>query len=349
VQVYKLTSASFPETGPSWTHAYAEGPEEISLPHTGQTRTIHVYLPAGGQHRLIDFTPGVGVSNARPVTAWSDMGVSFSNDPATPYFAYIVMDGGSTIRRFDVRTMTEVPGDGWPVTGETEVTWMHQAANDAFFTWMRTSGGPTVVGYEPATGIKKTITRDGVNEPRIDRAGRYVGLCMTTPTNALVVWDWLTNSVLWQTGGDPAGAIPFAHNASLQRRWMSVNWNASAPAPFSMFIPDVPNSAQNIGGPANDTLIYGSGNWIQYPADPNDQWALYSNYGSETGYLAPGGLILVTANGQRRLLGHSYNHAGDYYYHTMAKISSDGRYALFTSDMNGSPRSDLFAMELPSR
>jgi Tol biopolymer transport system component len=33
----------------------------------------------------------------------------------------------------------------------------------------------------------------------------------------------------------------------------------------------------------------------------------------------------------------------------MAKFSPDGRYALFTSDMNGSPRSDLFVMELPSR
>ncbi|PYQ17752.1 MAG: hypothetical protein DMF81_26955, partial [Acidobacteria bacterium] len=85
--------------------------------------------------------------------------------------------------------------------------------------------------------------------------------------------------------------------------------------------------------------------------DLNDQWALFVHYGSlqPTGsnWLAPGGMILMTPNGQRRLLGHPYNATSNYTYFTFAKFSSDGLYVLFTSDMNGSGRSDLFLAEVP--
>src|SRR5256712_8184509 len=110
-----------------------------------------------------------------------------------------------------------------------------------------------------------------------------------------------------------------------------------------MFTPNVPDSAVNSGGPATGTIIYGNGNWIQTPADLNDQWALFSAYGSlaPTGaaWLAPGGMIFITANGQRRLLGHPYNTTATYNYNSFPKLSSDGKYVLFTSDMNGSGRS----------
>src|SRR5207249_8788432 len=50
--------------------------------------------------------------------------------------------------------------------------------------------------------------------------------------------------------------------------------------------------------------------WIQHPADLDDQWALFSHFEglapSGSGWLAPGGMVYVTANGQRRLLGHPY-------------------------------------------
>src|SRR2546425_474383 len=352
VKIYKLTSATFPTSGFNWGHAYSEGGDEVSLPHTGSTRTIHLFT-SDGSHWLIDFTPGVGVSNPRQLTGtlapWIDLAFTFSNNPATPYYAYVANGYPvTTIRRFDIRTMTEVPGGGWPVTGEDQACWLHQSENDAFFVWMRGANGSTVVGYEPATATLKTYTNPNLNEPRIDRAGRYVGISMSTPQNGLVVWDWLLNTVTWTTDG----TIPFAHNASLKRRWITVDWNMTYPPSYSMFTADVPNSTTHIGGPAHATLLHCNGTGIKSPANLNDQWAMCTHYGSlrppETYWLAPGGMVLLTPNGQRRLLGHPYNSTGNYTFFSFAKFSPDGSYVLFTSDMNGSGRSDVFLAELPT-
>ena len=143
----------------------------MSLPYNGNTRAVlvHQSSSSGGPWWIVDFTPGAGVSNPRQLTGsfapWIGISFSFSNNPATPYYAYVA--NTSTIRRFDIRTMTEAPGNGWPLT-EPSACWMHQSANDAFFTWMRNCGS-TIVGYEPGTGTLKTYTNSGVNEPRIDR------------------------------------------------------------------------------------------------------------------------------------------------------------------------------------
>lgn len=350
VKIHKLTSATFPTSSPNWGHDYSEGGDEVSLPYNGNTRAVLVRQngTSGGPWWLIDFTPGVGVSNPRQLTGslspWIDLAFAFSNNPATPYYAYV--SDGSTIRRIDIRTMTAAPGSGWPKS-DPGAMWLHQSENDGLFVWMRGATGDTVVGYEPATGTLKTHTDPNLNEPRIDRAGRYVGITMNTPQNGLVVWDWNTNSVAWTTDG----TVPFAHVASLRRRWTGVDWNLSFPDEFSMFTPDVSNSAQHIGGPASATTIHGNGNWIQHPADLNDQWSLFLHYGSlqPTGstWLAPGGMVLITPNGERRLLGHPYNTTATYNYYSFAKFSSDGQYVLFTSNMNGSARSDVFLAELP--
>ena len=354
VRVYKLTSTISPAPGSSWGHDYSEGGDEVSLPYSGNTRAVLVQQngAAGGPWWIVDFTPGGGVGNPRRLAGnlapWTELAFTFSSNPATPYYAYVA--GSTTIRRIDIRTMKEAPGNGWPLA-DSNPTWLHQSEKDALFVWLRGANGDTVVGYEPGTGAKKTYTNADLNEPRLDRAGRYVGISMNKPPNALRVWDWLTDTILWGTGGDPARAPQFAHVASLKNRWLGVNWGLSWPGEFSMFTPDVPDSAVNIGGPANGSLTYGNGNWIQSTASPDDQWALFSNYGglAPTGsaWLAPGGMIFITANGERRLLGHPYNTSTTYNYMSFPKSAPDGRYVLFTSDMNGAGRTDAFLAEVP--
>ena len=352
VRVYKVTSATFPSTSANWGHDYAEGGDEVSLPYSGATRAVLVH---GGAYWLVDFTPGVGVSNGRQLTGSlapvQDQAFAFSTNPATPWYAYV--SNGASVRRLDIRTMTEAPGDGWPVNNEPVAVWLQQSENDGLFAWMRGASGPTVVGYEPGTGTLKTYTSTGIDEPRIDRAGRYVGLTMATPAEALYLWDWQADSIVWRTTGDPG--IPFIHVASLRDRWYGVDWNLSQPYQYVVFDP-VAQTQTRIGGPTNSGNEYGNGNWIQHPADLDDQWALFSHFeGLEpagSGWLAPGGMVYVTANGQRRLLGHPYTtitEAANYALASFVRQSSDGRYVIVTSDMNGSGRTDVFLVEVPTR
>lgn len=355
VTVSRLTSATFPTTSAHWGHDYAEGGDEISLPYHDSTRAVLVH--GDGGYWLVDFTPGApgaSVGNGRPLTGAfapvHDQAFAFSTNPATPWYGYV--SDGSSLRRLDIRTMTEAAGDGWPVDNEPQAVWLQQSERDSLFVWMRGQTGPTVVGYEPATGTLKTFTDSGIDEPRVDRAGRYVGLTMARPAEALYLWDWSADSIVWRTAGDPG--IPFIHVASLGHRWYGVNWNLPRPYQYVVFDP-LTRSDSAIGGPTNSGDEYGNGNWIQHPADLNDQWALFSHFEglappAGDGWLAPGGMVFVTANGQRRLLGHPYttiSEAASYALASFVRLSSDGRYAMFTSDMNGSGRTDVFLVQVP--
>jgi hypothetical protein len=365
VRIYKLTSAAFPTPGSDWIHDYTEGGDEVSLPYNGDgvTRAVLVRSPSTTFWWLVDFTPGPAASghvgNARQLTGavspWADTAFAFSNDPATPYYAYVGRPDG--VHRIDIRTLVEAPDTGpnpaWPVADQ-DVVWLHQSANDEMFVWMRGGNGPTSVAYKPGqlpSARMKTFTIDGMNEPRIDRGGRYVGVSMTTPQNEGQIWDWDTNSIVHVASPD----IPFAHIASLRRRWIGMDWNSSFPSQFTKFVPDEgADWIHRIGGPANTDLFHASGNWIQNPPNLDDQWALVYHYGSlrppsTWDWLAPGGMIFITPNGERRLLGHPYNTNPNYNWFSFAKLSSDGGYVLFTSDMNGSGRSDQFLAEVPVR
>ncbi len=352
VKIYKLTSDIFPTTFTGWKHDYSEGGDEISLPYKSDgTRAVLVRQNGSPYYwYLLDFTPGVGVSNPRllsgPIKPWIDLAFTFSNNPATPYYAYV--SNGVSIVRFDIRTMQSASGNGWPLN-ESSAMWLHQSKEDGLFTWMRGANGPTAVGYKPSTGILKTQSHVDLNEPRIDRDGRYIGFSLGSPNqNKAVIWDWESNNIAWSGGGIP---FPFAHQASLRGRWIGVDWTLSFPAQYWVMNPSTPNSFKYIGGPANGTLVHGNGNWIQNPANLDDQWAVFTNYGTlQSGYswLSPNGIVFVNLNGDRRLLGHSYNTSSDYGSYSFVKTSSDGKYVMFTSNMNGSGRTDVFLAEMPT-
>jgi hypothetical protein len=346
VKVYKLTSGSFPAASPNWGHDYAEGGYEVSLPHTGNTRTVLVY-DGDSTHWLLDFSPDAGVSNPRPLTGtlrpYADISFTFSTNPATPYYAYV--GNGSDIRRFDVRTMHEAPGDGWPVPA-SKAQWLTQSEDDGLFAWLQ-SGTTTMTAYEPSTGTRKTARFATGHQVQVDKGGRYIGWSLDG--NRMAIWDWNTASVLWTARGDPG--VPFAHAAMMRRRVGVTDWNVSIPGQFGMLVTDVPNSEADVGGPAVSNQAHNNGGWIQKPADLNDQWAATVHYGSDqltSGYLAPSGIVLWTINGGRRLLAHTYDTSTTYNWNPFAKFSADGNYIMFTSNMNGSGRSDVFLAELPA-
>lgn len=364
VTVYKITSSSFPVASVAgFHHDYADGGHEVSLPHTGTTRTILVRDRSTLLWWLIDFTPGTGVSNARQLPSNlappRDQSFTFSNNPATPFYAWVVTVDAptqlATIRRFNFVTMTEAPGGGWPrqdaiaSSGEWPI-WLQQTENDAFFCWMRGPNGNTVVGYDPSTATLKARTVPGCNEPHLDRAGRYIGVSMTTPPNGMTVWDWQTDTITWTLPGDPG--LPFAHMAVLRRRWVGVEYNAGTK--FWTIDPSVVGSNQvlNSQGSSSGVPEHVSGGWVQSQVAYDDQWALNNFYGAiqpgAGAWLLPGGMLFMTPNGQRRAVGHAFNSSIDILQLAYAKPSPDGRYIQFASNMNGQSRTDVFLVEMPT-
>jgi hypothetical protein len=359
VKVYKLTSSSFPG-GSSHYHDYAEGGHEISLPHTGTTRSFFCCdnLNAAPYH-IIDFTPGVGVSNNRTLSGSfqprGDLAFTFSNNAATPYYAYV--GTGSQINRFDFRTMTLAPGGGWPITGANAVDtyWFHQAKDDSLFTWM-VGAEDNVRGYEPSTGTMKSLNNSQYDEPRLDREGRYIGIGgdIGGNTNVLVSWDWLNNTIVY-TGQGSNNSLPYAHNGGLRGYWVNPNWDVG-----TTMVRHMSAVAQevNFGNTWSGDPGYGSALWIQPSGATGnfDQWFLMYPYnGFPSNALGDGAIVLGTVNGdatqpngRRRYLCHPYNTTGAYGTYTWAKSTADGFYVLFTSNMNGSGRYDQFAAELPT-
>jgi chitodextrinase len=379
VKVYKLTSAVFPLANTlGLSHDYAEGGAELSLPHTGTTRTAIVRNRDTLAWWALDFTPGVGVSNPRILpTALQpniDIAFAFSQNTATPYHCYV--GTADAVKKFDVRTMTEVVGSGFPIAEPASYPcWLQLSKNDEFLVYMLGANGPNVVGYDTASQTRKmgvggpggmfgTFT---VNEPRVDRAGRYIAYAIGTGSGTpgdptVVFWDFNTATFTWVAPRLPpnnAGGtgIPFGHVASLCRRFAGVQWDGSYPPPYWELDPSVPNSQVVLsGGTCSGIPLHCNGNWVQPTVGVDDQWYLMSQYGSlesappfdTVAWLFPGGILLSTSNGQRRALVHPYSVSNDYWRLTFAKFSTDGAYVMFNSDMHGTGRTDVFIAEVPT-
>jgi len=204
-----------------------------------------------------------------------------------------------------------------------------------------------MTAYEPSTRTTKTATFATGHQVQVDKGGRYIGWALDG--NRMAIWDWNTAGVLWTARGDPG--VPFAHTAMMRRRVGVTDWNVSIPGQFGMLITDAADSQADVGGPAVSDHAHNNGGWIQNPRNLNDQWAVSAHYGRyplTSGYLAPSGIVLWTINGARRLLAHTYNTSSTYQWLAFVKFSADGNYVMFTSDMNGAGRSDVFLAELPT-
>jgi chitodextrinase len=179
---------------------------------------------------------------------------------------------------------------------------------------------------------------------------------MSTPQNQALFWDWTNNVITWSSPlypGYNVGQPPVAHQASMHGYWTGVDWNTSAPYPFWKITATANSVSDPLPGGAGPGGGHCNGNWNQNPSNTNDQWFSCYVYGvlnppASEGDVAPGGILLATANGQRRILAHLYNTATDYFSYSFVKFSPDGNYVMFTTNMNGSSRTDVFLAEMPT-
>jgi hypothetical protein len=186
----------------------------------------------------------------------------------------------------------------------------------------------------------------------------------------MLLWDFGQGdqgTIICTTPGsdshDPNHYPQFNHMAALHDRWMGLNWNTDGPPRYYDRFYYVQGNTQcaydNLGGPTNANAYYANGNWNQHPASLNDQWELVSEEAwpfSGSGYLAPGGMVYVKDDDpqHRYLLAFLHNKSTsptNYAKLSFPKQSSDGRYVLFTSNMDQADgsRTDVLLAEVPVR
>ena len=357
VRVWKVTTASVPQSNVSGGHDYSEGGQEVSLPW-GANRdhyTIKVKLEGGG-HWLVDFQVGVGLSNWRqPVRGPNtDLCWAFSSNPATPQLAYVV--SGGAIYRINTATNTQVDGGGFPHSDTfAGSAWLSGDRNDAWFTWM--SSGTASVAWNAQTGARRTTSNSGLNEIRLSPDGDWA-LLAGEPS----YW-WRLSDGLVSAAIAPVRPVHIAMLRGAMGLVMKVE-DAVPPDVYRLQAGSSPSATDVAGGFAGYNY-HGSGTWHQSDAELGGnllrQWALFSSYNmgpsaggfpvTDPSHLLQNAMGYIRADGSDpRLLAHTYSlYNGQYWEMPRAKASPDGRLVLFDSNMQNSGRGDLFVAEVPAR
>jgi WD40 repeat protein len=362
VKVWKVTSSVVPvaATGKGAGHDYSDGPNEVSLgwgPNSN-THTILIGVPQGsGNYYLVDFTSGIGFSNYRRLTVQParDLGVSFSN--TQPRIAYILT--GPQIVRYNTATMQVENQGRFPLDLSAiggGFGWLQHDKNDGWFAGLMNDQS-VAFAWNSRTNDLRIHRESWLNEPRLERDGRYIALTNSNTTFRL--WDLATNTF----GPVQIDRLNYwlGHNADLRGLWVTTDVNASAPFDLDRYSPSsgqivkvrILNNSAGAG-------VHHSGNWVQSDAelggDLNRQWSVVSGIDDDAFTVRAQwkqAIGLVRADGSdARLLVHHYdvNPAGlDYYADPFAQISPDGKVVIFNSNMNGAGRYDLFVAELPLR
>ena len=358
VKVWKVTSSSVPTANPHAGHDYADGPNEVSRGWGAgnNTHTILFYagiVGVGSPYYLVDFTRGVGFTNYRQLPAGAqpvtDLCFSFSSVVGQERIAYVI--NGNQVKRFNTATMQVENTGFFPLTG-TFQRWLHQDKNDIWFTGLQDNS--TAFAWNSQTNELRTHSETWLNEPRLERDGRYIAL--TTSNSTIRLWDLVTNT-FGPTQTDVLN-IWLGHNANLRGMWVTTDVNASAPFDLDRYYPSggqiVKTRFLNNSAGAG---VHHAGNWVQSDAELggnlNRQWSFVGgvdNNAFTATALWKQAIGVMRADGSdARLLVHHYSTNSTYSDDPFVKPSPDGKVVMFDSNMAGSGRYDVFVAEMPLR
>jgi len=360
VRIWKVTSSSFPAANTGAGHDYADGPNQVSRGWgpNNNTHTILVlaFIPYA-RFYLVDFTRGAGFSPPRELPDEAqpprDLCFSFSSVPGQERIAYVI--NGGQLKRFNTATMQIENTGNFPLN-QALFGWLQQDKTDTWFVGLVVNSS-TAFAWNSQTNQYLTHTETWLNEPRLERDGRYVAL---TDNNIVRLWDLSTNTFGPQQDMSPAQGL--YHNADLRSQWVVTNANISAPFAQDRYAVSGGQLFRTQFLNQSAGAMHQSGNWIQSDADLggdlNRQWSFISGYN----YNNPpwqGSLLWNEAIGiqrsdgsDQRFIAHHHSvqvPSLSYWSLPFATPSPDGRVVIFNSNMNQGPsaRYDLFVAEMP--
>jgi uncharacterized protein YjdB len=357
VLVLKLTSASVPNSNGGVYAGYSEGGPNISQPwvagdgHTYYTANLASAFPGW----LVDirydtFTP----SNWRRSPTNGEITYAFSLDPATPQILYYYKQADGKVHRYNTATNADADTGVFPWLpaaddGSSSLTWLQVNLNDTWIVGMYNSTH-TTVAKRLSDGLERTFPHGihTVDEPHVDREYPVVYIGCNDPT------QWQNVPFNLETGleitkNDPGLIDSYSHEGVLRGRTVGINYNYGVVSVDHLGVVTLlsPNPT-----PTNRFGNYHfAGQWVFN--NPNqwftvDQFALADTPHSPI-YLGMIGFVNVA--GDVRILaaydgiGTGYDTGGDPH----PTLAPDGKLVMWTSNMNGSGRSDVFVARVPTR
>jgi len=348
VLVLKLTSSSVPNANSGVYHGYSEGGPFISQAWAGTDGHTYytAYLSNGW---LVDIRYDTfATSNWRTVPVNGEINFAFSLSPATPRIGYFVDDDNSkTLHRYNTATNRIEDTGIFPYTTSaagSSLSWLQVNLNDGWLVGMLNSNS-TIVGVRVADGLARVIPRgtNDVDEPHIDREFPFVYISTNNAQNIVVNLE--TGAVVAET--DPSGVDAADHEAPLRGKVVALNWEANGV---------VSNDRQgNVRVEVTPSPTDWSGDWHmagQWVFNNPSQYFLLDQWQGTGNYPIYRGMIgMVSIGGDVRILaahnatGTGYDTGGQPH----PTFAPDGKLVMWTSNMNGSARSDVFVARVPAR
>lgn len=357
LQVWKASSAGDPSSGTSFRHAYSEGGAYASRLWNGDRYSvIAADMDSGGDLRVFDLVRGTGPTNYRalPVSPEAtDLGYSFSRNRAGDARILYMLTAIGVQRVNTATNLVENTGNfPGPSTGVSGGSWFQGDVQDRRFVWM--TGGSDVHVWDSQTNATLTRTFAGMDEPYLESDGRYV-----------FVNNGQANSTLWDVVNDTVQGVTFpsnvtpSHVASLRGMFVNSDVNTGGGLMPTFRLAATSNSWTQFtdwSGYAPD--YHTCGNWDRTEAelggDLTQQYVLYDDIHETFAAIGSSlresiGLMRLDG-GDKRLVAHHYStNFSNYWHQPHGHINPDGTLVIFASDMLGSSRVDLFAVELPLR
>lgn len=362
VTVLKLTSATYPVANTAAMKGYATSGPRISQPWVGSDGHTYYTIALDSPNGFIDLRYDTfASSNFRdPGINCAEVDMAFSLNQATPRHCFS-FTGGNVLRRYDTATGNEVVGNGFPktISGQSSIRWLQTQLNDTWIAFMNNSNH-VYLAYKPSTNVVRTMTgaRSGLthDELHLDLLNPIVYLSTDNEPNANAPWNLETdtlnktaNGVVFQSDDHCTPGLGFVGGMG--------HWQANGGA--YTYQGDINKGTHIILTTAEyhsaNADFYHNGAWCMNTRGPNvvDQWFVTSrefqdNAGTKIRRYA---LAFVKADGsQLRLIGHhdSSGNSGDTYFKwSKPSLSPDGKLLMWTSDMNGSNRTDVFVAKIP--